>query len=234
MTFSLPDRQVRVFSFLSGKLSRKYDESLEAIQEMQQAGTAVHRVEDMEFGRRLAVERELELPGPDGHVPGRWSNAVWDESGAFVLYPSLLGIKSELFYFLYDEELILTLLVVNIVTNRVVKLLGKDEVVRFLNLTLYQGAPSKKNITTMVGPIFLFLSKISAKCLNCCNRQWQLLQIRFLQTKGKEIQHSFVLATKNHDSTSLLDQNQSMHFRNISSILHDLFYFFRLLQRQVW
>jgi peptidylprolyl isomerase domain and WD repeat-containing protein 1 len=62
---------------------------------MQQAGTAVYRVEDMEFGRRLAMERELELPGPDGHVPGRWSNAVWDESGAFILYPSLLGIKGK-------------------------------------------------------------------------------------------------------------------------------------------
>ncbi|KAF8195425.1 hypothetical protein BJ912DRAFT_956939 [Pholiota molesta] len=132
VTFSLPDRQVRVFSFLSGKLSRKYDESLEAIQEMQQAGTAIYRVEDMEFGRRLAVERELELPGPDGHVPGRWNNAVWDESGAFVIYPSLLGIK-----------------VVNIVTNRVVKLLGRDEAVRFLNVSLYQGAPAKKTITTM-------------------------------------------------------------------------------------
>ncbi|KAJ3502887.1 hypothetical protein NLJ89_g8684 [Agrocybe chaxingu] len=132
VTFSFPDRQIRVFSFLTGKLSRKYDESLEAIQEMQQAGTAVYRVEDMEFGRRLAVERELELPGPDGVVPGRWSNAVWDESGAFVIYPSLLGIK-----------------VVNVVTNRVVRLLGKDEVVRFLNLTLYQGSPTKKSITTI-------------------------------------------------------------------------------------
>ncbi len=82
VTFSFPDRQVRVFSFLSGKLMRKYDESLDAIQDMQQAGTAVYKVEDMEFGRRLAVERELELPGPDGHISGRWSNAVWDESGA--------------------------------------------------------------------------------------------------------------------------------------------------------
>jgi peptidylprolyl isomerase domain and WD repeat-containing protein 1 len=78
---------------LSGKLTRKYDESLAAIQEMQQAGTAVHRVDDMEFGRRLAMEKELELPGPDGKIPGRWINAVWDESGAFVLYPTLLGIK---------------------------------------------------------------------------------------------------------------------------------------------
>ena len=74
---------------------------------MQQAGTAVHRVEDMEFGRRLAVERELELPGPDGHIPGRWSNAIWDESGAFVLYPSLLGIKSMLFRIFQEKGLTL-------------------------------------------------------------------------------------------------------------------------------
>ncbi|TFK24943.1 peptidyl-prolyl cis-trans isomerase [Coprinopsis marcescibilis] len=132
VTFSLPDRQVRVFSFLTGKMTKKYDESLEAIQEMQQAGTAVFKVDDMEFGRRLATERELELPGPDGRVPGRWMNAIWDESGAFILYPTLLGIK-----------------VVNTYTNRVVRLLGKDEVVRFLNLTLYQGAPSKKALMTL-------------------------------------------------------------------------------------
>jgi peptidylprolyl isomerase domain and WD repeat-containing protein 1 len=93
-TFSLPDRQVRVFGTLSGRLQRAYDESLGAIQEMQQAGTAVHRVDDMEFGRRLAAEKELELSGPDGRIPGRWINAVWDESGAFLIYPTLLGIKS--------------------------------------------------------------------------------------------------------------------------------------------
>ncbi|KAJ7175893.1 hypothetical protein C8R46DRAFT_1249879 [Mycena filopes] len=132
VTFSLPDRQIRVFSFLGGKLTRKYDESLQAIQEMQQAGTALYKVEDMEFGRRLAMERELEMPGPDGHIPGRWSNAIWDESGAFILYPSLLGVK-----------------VVNTVTNRVARLLGKDETVRWLNLALYQGAPAKKGVTTM-------------------------------------------------------------------------------------
>jgi peptidylprolyl isomerase domain and WD repeat-containing protein 1 len=40
--------------------------------------------------------------------------------------------------------------VVNIVSNRVVRLLGKDEAVRFLNLSLYQGSPAKKTITTMV------------------------------------------------------------------------------------
>jgi hypothetical protein len=39
---------------------------------------------------------------------------------------------------------------VNVVTNRVVSLLGKDEAVRFLNVSLYQGAPAKKTITTLV------------------------------------------------------------------------------------
>ena len=80
-------------------MTRKYDESLAAIQEMQQAGTAVFKVEDMEFGRRLAVDRELELPGPDGRVHGRWINAIWDETGYFVIYPTLLGIKSAYLFF---------------------------------------------------------------------------------------------------------------------------------------
>lgn len=82
---------------LSGKLLRKYDESLEAIQEMQQAGTAIYQVETMEFGRRLAMEKEFELPGPDGHIPARWSNVIWDETGAFIIYATLLGVKSMLF-----------------------------------------------------------------------------------------------------------------------------------------
>jgi hypothetical protein len=95
VTFSIPDRQIRIFSFLSGKISRKCDESLTTIQEMQQAGTTIYKVDDMEFGRWLAVERELELPGPDGNIPGMWMNAIWDESGIFVIYPTLLGIKGQ-------------------------------------------------------------------------------------------------------------------------------------------
>ena len=73
-------------------MMRKYGESLAAILEMQQAGTAVYKVEDMVFGRRLA---EPKLPGRDGKVSEAWINAVWDENGAFVLYPTLLGTKGE-------------------------------------------------------------------------------------------------------------------------------------------
>ncbi|CAG7853065.1 Peptidyl-prolyl cis-trans isomerase cyp15 Short=PPIase cyp15; AltName: Full=Cyclophilin cyp15; AltName: Full=Rotamase cyp15 [Serendipita indica DSM 11827] len=127
VTLTASDRQIRVFDLLSGKKTRVYDESLQAIQDMQQAGTAVYKVEDMEFGRRLAVEREIE----EDEVASRSMNAVWDESSNFILYPTLLGIK-----------------VVNIVSNKVVRILGKEESTRWLNLSLYQGAPAKKGLTT--------------------------------------------------------------------------------------
>lgn len=90
-TTSLPsDRQVRIFNFLTGKLHRKYDESINAIQEMQQAATAGHgvKLDDMEFGRRLAVEKDLQQS--ESRLRER---PVWDETGMFLLYPSLLGIK---------------------------------------------------------------------------------------------------------------------------------------------
>ncbi|KAG7562564.1 hypothetical protein FFLO_02038 [Filobasidium floriforme] len=138
VTLSLPDRQVRVFNFLTGKKTRQYDESLTAIQEMQQAGTASAKLDDMEFGRRLAVERELErgsLQGEGSTGKGgllRTANAVWDESGNFIIYPTLLGIK-----------------VLNTVTNRVSRMLGTSETSRWLNLALFQGAPSKKGLKTL-------------------------------------------------------------------------------------
>ena len=111
-TSLLTDRQVRIFSFLSGKLHRKYDESLQAVQELQQAGSSASasastsaaedgpgvlnmKLDEMEFGRRLAVERELtdrERSGAD-LAAARRENAAWDETGNFLLYPSLVGIK---------------------------------------------------------------------------------------------------------------------------------------------
>ncbi|CEJ00692.1 Putative Peptidyl-prolyl cis-trans isomerase cyp15 [Rhizopus microsporus] len=124
---SFPDRQVRLFKFLQGKMFREYDESLQVISEMQQAGTTIHKLDDMEFGRRLAVERELEKSSQS-----RFVNAVFDESGNFIIYGSLLGIK-----------------IVNIRTNKVVRLLGKSETNRFVNVSLYQGAPKKKGIYTL-------------------------------------------------------------------------------------
>jgi len=58
---------------------------------MQQAGTAVVKLDDMEFGRRLAAEREVERGTINGGEPGSQistMNAVWDEGGNFIIYPS--------------------------------------------------------------------------------------------------------------------------------------------------
>lgn len=126
-TFSFPDRKVRVFDFATGKLHRTYDESLLTISDMQQAGTALYKLEEVEFGRRLAVERELENPAVQNKI-----NVIFDESGNFIIYGSILGTK-----------------VINTLTNRVIKVFGKDEPFRALNLTLYQGQPLKKGVVTI-------------------------------------------------------------------------------------
>ena len=125
-TFSFPDRKIRIFDFPSGKLHRTYDEAIITLTEMQQAGTALQKLEDVDFGRRLAVERDLEQPSTRSKV-----NVIFDESGHFILYGSLLGIKA-----------------INTLTNRVVKVFGRDEPFRAVNLALYQGAPQKKGVVT--------------------------------------------------------------------------------------
>lgn len=110
------DRQIRVFRFLTGKLRRKYDESLTVFEDAQ-ADDSLH-LDAIDFGRRAAVERELEASGVA-------SNCIFDESGHFILYPTLLGIK-----------------MVNVETNALVKVLGKVENAdRFVRLSLFQGKP---------------------------------------------------------------------------------------------
>lgn len=125
--FSYPDRRVRVFDFASGKLHRSYDESIQAIEEMQHAGIASHKVDGVEFGRRLAQEREV-----DSELLRNKSNIIFDESGNFILYGSMLGIK-----------------VLNTFTNQVVKTFGRDENLRAVHLGLYQGQPQKKGIVSV-------------------------------------------------------------------------------------
>jgi len=112
------DRQVRLFRFSSGKLHRKYDESLAVINKSQkEQESAIFKLDTMEFGRRMTLEREL-----DSTETAQPSNVVFDESGNFIMYSSMLGIK-----------------LVNTITNKVVKVLGKAESTRFLKLALYQG-----------------------------------------------------------------------------------------------
>ncbi|TGZ60221.1 hypothetical protein CRM22_008673 [Opisthorchis felineus] len=118
------DRKVRLFRFSTGKLIRIYDESLEQYSKLQQAKQILP---SMEFGRRLAQEKEL-----DRSEFRHSCNLVFDESGFFLAYATLLGIK-----------------VVNVVTNCVVRSLGGPENLRFLQLAFI---PPRSMFTSSVTP----------------------------------------------------------------------------------
>nr|KYP38270.1 Peptidylprolyl isomerase domain and WD repeat-containing protein 1 [Cajanus cajan] len=83
-----PDRRIRVFWFRTGKLRRVYDESLEVAQDLQRSDAPLYRLEAIDFGRRMAVEKEIEKT-ESAPLP----NAVFDESSNFLIYATLLGIK---------------------------------------------------------------------------------------------------------------------------------------------
>ncbi|KAF5826791.1 hypothetical protein DUNSADRAFT_2058 [Dunaliella salina] len=162
------DRRIRVFKFKTGKLMRAYDESLEAAHELQRSGHEAFVLEDIDFGRRLAVEKELATaetaPPP---------NAVFDESGNFLLYPSLLGIK-----------------VVNLVTNHPMFCAGKVEnTERFLRVALFQGTANKK--AKMKIPTVELLDKIPQPdpTLVCCAFRRQRLFL-FSKREPKDVEEA--------------------------------------------
>lgn len=114
------DKKIRIFDFKTGKLRRKYDEAATVYSGGGSTVSALG-IDSLDLGRRVAVEKELESL-PD--ILCR-SNAVFDESGNFLIYGSLVGIK-----------------ILNLVSNRVVRTLGTAESgERFLALCLYQGIP---------------------------------------------------------------------------------------------
>ncbi|KAJ6632608.1 Peptidylprolyl isomerase domain and WD repeat-containing protein 1 [Pseudolycoriella hygida] len=108
------DRKVRVFTFITGKLIRVFDETLARYSDMQHTSQAIP---NMEFGRRMANERDLEKSDFLVH-----SNITFDYSGHFILYSTMVGIK-----------------MVNITTNRCVQIIGKGDNLRALHVALFQG-----------------------------------------------------------------------------------------------
>lgn len=78
-----------MFRFMTGKLRCTIDESAEAASELQRGDSPAFRLDAIDFGRRLAAEREL-IGSPAAPAP----NAVFDDSGNFILYSTLLGIKA--------------------------------------------------------------------------------------------------------------------------------------------
>uniref|UniRef100_S4PBM6 peptidylprolyl isomerase n=1 Tax=Pararge aegeria TaxID=116150 RepID=S4PBM6_9NEOP len=117
------DRKVRVFHFLTGKLHKVIDESLQRFQELQHQ---TQQLPNMEFGRRMATERDL-----DKSEAAQLANIVFDSSGHFVAYSTMLGVK-----------------LINLATNRCVAMLGKPENLRPLHLALFQGRTNQSKLAT--------------------------------------------------------------------------------------
>jgi peptidylprolyl isomerase domain and WD repeat-containing protein 1 len=112
------DKKVRIFRLRTGKLYRVIDESLAHYVEM-------HHIKQMnDFNRKLGNEKDLEKTDLL-----KYNNVTFDKSGNFIAFSGLAGIK-----------------VVNIVTDKVVRVLGRPDNIRFLAISLYQGLLKASNI----------------------------------------------------------------------------------------
>jgi len=118
------DGRLRIFRFSTGKMFRAYDESLEMFTAAQSDPNMPElHLDRFDFGRRIAVEKEMRKSPSNMH-----QQVTFDESGNFLLYPSLIGVK-----------------VINIHTNKLVRILGKiEQTERFLSIGLFQGKPMRK------------------------------------------------------------------------------------------
>lgn len=110
------DDKIRLFRFIDGKILKVIDESMESCQEIQCSDSAAFKLDPIDFGRRVATEKEIR-DDPEATI-----GMSFDSSGHFLFYPTLLGVK-----------------VLNLKTNRVVKVIGKVESTeRFCGLALYE------------------------------------------------------------------------------------------------
>lgn len=119
------DRKIRIFQFLTGKLIRVYDESLAHFTEVQQTSRGIP---NMEFSRIINIEKDIEKTDCL-----TYSNILFDQSGHFILYSTMIGIK-----------------VINIETNKCVKILGKADNIRPLHIALFQGKLKKSGASSDV------------------------------------------------------------------------------------
>lgn len=117
------DKYVRVFHLLTGKLAKKYDERADKHNEIQNDPNNSLRLERMEFTKRMAIEREIDKNSENLNPD---SSITFDESGNILIYSSYIGIKF-----------------ISLNSNRLLRLIGKSEMERFLQISLFQGKPQR-------------------------------------------------------------------------------------------
>ena len=109
------DRQIRIFSSETGKILKRFDESLNYYTDSFQRGHFYpsfiqRKCEQVEFDRKMAFEQ--------GGDVATW-NCTWDETGEYFIFPSCIGIK-----------------IVHYQTNKLVHLLGYADALRYTHVAL--------------------------------------------------------------------------------------------------
>ncbi|GJD09502.1 Peptidyl-prolyl cis-trans isomerase CYP71 [Galdieria sulphuraria] len=201
------DRYIRVFSFLTGKLRRKYDESLLAAEGIQVSGPSKLRLEAGDFGRRMAREKELSKAIAERQEQLSLPNVVFDESNHFILYSTLLGIK-----------------IVNVDTNKLVRIIGLPEnTERFLMLALYQGVPqvpigSVQRINETPDPTIFATSLDRQRFFLFTNREPS--DITQGGEMGRNVYNERLLGSAIESATSVVDKKSSTKDLDSHVILH--------------
>lgn len=136
----LSDRNIYVFDLLKSKILKKLDESLSCYNQKGKE-TMGFGLPNMEWNRRMAIEKDLNRD-TDAF---KFVKAIYDESSNFLIYPTPIGIS-----------------VYNLVTDELVRQIGKVENVRFLNIALcravlsvnekLQGAATSANVEAADNP----------------------------------------------------------------------------------
>ncbi|KAI6194029.1 Cyclophilin-type peptidyl-prolyl cis-trans isomerase-15 [Aphelenchoides besseyi] len=118
------DRQIRVFNTRTGKIIKTIDESLQRYVEEGKSNKS-HGLPTMEWNRRVALEKELNK----SEAAFQHLKFTFDFSGNFLIYPTPLGIS-----------------VFNLVTEEVVREIGKGENARFLAVSLCRALPDSREL----------------------------------------------------------------------------------------
>jgi len=118
-TYSL-DRMLRIFDVDTGKIVKTTDESLNKYVEEAKSNDC-YGISNIDWTRRVAHEKEVNRD----QKSFEYFRMTFDESGNFLLYPSPVGIR-----------------VYNIVTEKIVRDIGKMETIRFLGIALCRAVPS--------------------------------------------------------------------------------------------
>lgn len=126
VTFS---NQIIFMNAKTGKILKRMDESVDYYTTHTNNNSKVvndqpniYHCSDVDYGKRLAIEKEIDRIKGKSDTPPTTMQVCFDASGNFLCIPTPFGVK-----------------VVNIHTNKVVRLLGLVESDRFTSVVLFQG-----------------------------------------------------------------------------------------------